>query len=314
MHGVYYDDTEYDYMQHMRDMGTSTEAVFVEAPQASSKQQAKNSDVVIKKEKQSLEDAIREDSDSKNNGKTIKVQLPDDMLPSSDLVKRTYQDQQDVPDVIKGFQPDMDPRLREVLEALDDEAYVDDEEDLFVELAKSGEASKNEFEATYDEDEFNFDDEYEDDGWGSDTTEKAASRSRPVVATGDLPPPDLVGADDTALDAAASDDWQREFQKFKKDTKKSKQPMFDDLSSMGGRTTTTAASRGAEQLSSLVDSFNNRKMKKKKIGSSARTATSGYSMSSSALHRTEGLTTLDDRFDKVDILLQSYIFLAFLDC
>lgn len=33
MYGVYYDDTEYDYMQHMREIGDSTEGVFIEAPQ-----------------------------------------------------------------------------------------------------------------------------------------------------------------------------------------------------------------------------------------------------------------------------------------
>jgi protein LTV1 len=38
--------------------------------------------------------------------------------------------------------------------------------------------------------------------------------------------------------------------------------------------------------------------KKKRKG--AMTSTSGYSMSSSALHRTEGLTLLDQRFDKIE--------------
>tara|TARA_R110002003_G_scaffold48_5_gene3949 strand:- start:21868 stop:22173 length:306 start_codon:yes stop_codon:yes gene_type:complete len=32
-YGIYYDDTEYDYMQHMRDLGSGGgEAYFVEAP------------------------------------------------------------------------------------------------------------------------------------------------------------------------------------------------------------------------------------------------------------------------------------------
>ncbi len=31
-HGVFFDDTEYDYMQHMRDLGSSDNAYFVEAP------------------------------------------------------------------------------------------------------------------------------------------------------------------------------------------------------------------------------------------------------------------------------------------
>ena len=32
-YGIYFDDTEYDYMQHMREVGVSSEAVFVEALQ-----------------------------------------------------------------------------------------------------------------------------------------------------------------------------------------------------------------------------------------------------------------------------------------
>ena len=55
----------------------------------------------------------------------------EDMAPSEFVRKTTYQDQQNIPDALAGFQPDMDPRLREVLEALEDDAYVDDDEDIF---------------------------------------------------------------------------------------------------------------------------------------------------------------------------------------
>ena len=132
-HGIYYDDTEYDYMQHMRDLGGSTEGHFVEA-QAPSK---------TKKGKMKLEDALQNLDIKSESGvshansvaSTASSILPDDMLPSEFVRPRTYQDQQDVPDAIAGFQPDMDPRLREVLEALEDEAYVDDDEDIFEALA-----------------------------------------------------------------------------------------------------------------------------------------------------------------------------------
>jgi len=105
-YGIYYDDTEYDYMQHMRDIGAGGgESYFVEAPAPKNKGKAK----------QTLEDALREASLEDKAGPL----LDEDILPSKNLRKVTYQAQQDVPDALAGFQPDMDPRLREVLEALE---------------------------------------------------------------------------------------------------------------------------------------------------------------------------------------------------
>ena len=113
-YGVYYDDTEYDYMQHMRDLhggGGDGQSYFVEA---SLKKQGKG------KVKIKLEDALRavilqeEGNVASQERETL---FDEEILPSRDLKKRTYQDQQDVPDALAGFQPGMDPRLREVLEA-----------------------------------------------------------------------------------------------------------------------------------------------------------------------------------------------------
>ncbi|KAJ7597341.1 Low temperature viability protein-domain-containing protein [Mycena floridula] len=127
LYGIYYDDTEYDYMQHLRPIGVEEEGVdsiLIEAP-SSSKQKAasgKKATVPI----------------------TLK-DLPQDVLPSTYELPRTYQSQQDIPDSIAGFQPDMDPHLRQVLEALEDEAFVDDdlEDDFFGELVKAGERTEN---------------------------------------------------------------------------------------------------------------------------------------------------------------------------
>ncbi|KAK6342047.1 hypothetical protein TWF730_001529 [Orbilia blumenaviensis] len=321
LYGIYYDDTEYDYMQHMRDIGVSSEAVFIPA-EASSKQKPKNKKgkaAVIPEEdeaeflekhkgKKTLDELLEEDSEAKNGGKTKRVELPAEVLPSGGVLKRNYQDQQDVPDAIAGFKPDLDPRLREVLEALEDEAYVEDEEDFFSEIAKSGQVEEFEFERSadfFDDD----DDEGEDDGWESDVTEKAyqvtststtAAAARKEISVGDLPDPETVGADETAIGAAEENEaWQREFAKFKKDKKKPAAGL-EGVSSIAGRTTNTAISFGGDDLASLVSSFNNRKLKKKGVPSSARTMTTSYSMSSSALFRTEGLTTLDDRFDRIE--------------
>ncbi|RVD90251.1 uncharacterized protein DFL_001226 [Arthrobotrys flagrans] len=314
LYGIYYDDTEYDYMQHMRDIGVSSEAVFIPAEAPSKQKNKKGKAPVIPGEdeeefnekhkgKKTLEELLEEDTNAKNGGQTKRVQLPAEVLPSGGVLKRSYQDQQDVPDVIAGFKPDLDPRLREVLEALEDEAYVEsEEEDFFTEIAKSGQVEEFEFERSAD---FFDDDEEGDDGWESDVTEKAyqissTNAARREVEVGDLPDPEMVGADETAIGAAEdNEDWQKEFAKFKKDKKK---PAFrgEGLSSIGGKTTSTAMSFGADDLASLVSSFNNRKLKKKGVPSSARSMTSSYSMSSSALFRTEGLTTLDDRFDRIE--------------
>jgi protein LTV1 len=82
--------------------------------------------------------------------------------------------------------------------------------------------------------------------------------------------------------------YLKEFKKFKEDVKagtnkptKPTTPSDAQSSIMTGASALTAGGR-----------------KKKRKG--AMTSTSGYSMSSSALHRTEGLTLLDQRFDKIE--------------
>jgi len=253
-YGVYYDDTEYDYMQHMRDLGNGGgEAYFVEAQSAKSKGKGK--------EKQSLEDALRDASLEEKNG----VVLDEEILPSKNLRKATYQAQQDIPDALAGFQPDMDPRLREVLEALEDEAYVDDDEDIFGQLAEDGEEIDDyEFEqGQWDED---------DEGWESDRTVKATQEFKnPPVLPSDVT---TDGREDHG-----DGEWLADFSKFKKDQKKVKIAPSDLQSSL--MTTTTNGGR-----------------KKKRKG--ALTNPSAYSMTSSSVFRTEGLTTLDDRFEKID--------------
>ena len=84
---------------------------------------------------------------------------------------------QNIPDSLRGFQPDMDPNLREVLEALDDElpqppstdSDNEDPEDLFAQLVQSGELPVH--ETTHINGDRFEDDEYE--GYESDDTIKA---------------------------------------------------------------------------------------------------------------------------------------------
>jgi protein LTV1 len=290
-YGVYYDDTEYDYMQHMRDLGSGGgEAYFVEAPSEKKKG----------KQKLDLADALRdtslEDRQSDaglsfaSNVSSVTDMFGEDMAPSEFVRKTTYQDQQNIPDALAGFQPDMDPRLREVLEALEDDAYVDDEDDIFAALAEDAyEIDQREWGETLEhDDDRNAMDRFleeEDEGWESDDTVKASSPRPKPTDPSSLPAPDEAPPAADQGDLAYLD----EFKKFKNDIKSAKP------------TTKPTAPSGMGGGSSIVtgaSAFTAGGRKKKRKG--AMTSTSGYSMSSSALHRTEGLTLLDQRFDKIE--------------
>ncbi|RPB26800.1 Low temperature viability protein [Terfezia boudieri ATCC MYA-4762] len=265
--GILYDDTLYDYMQHLRDLGVSTEAVFVDASQDTSKQRGNNKQM-------KLEDVLREAPGPENF-------LPKDLLPNEKLTKRSYQDQQNIPDELAGFQPDMDPRLREVLEALEDEEYVDDDEDIFSEILTGDreEVDLDEFiEQSEELDIYGthgyIQEEDEDEGWATDDTEKPSKHQQSTPSA--APPP--------------THDWLSEFSKFKCTQKSSPNPPTPDseiASSIGDLST----------VYSLGGSKSRRRRKK-------AAAESVYSMSSSVLSRTEGQTLLDERFDKIEALYE----------
>lgn len=279
-HGIYFDDSEYDYMQHIRDLNAGTgsgESYFVEA--ATKKKDGKG------KGKTSLEDALRETSLQEERSESGASQsgeshlLDGDLVPPKDLRRSTYQDLQDVPDALAGFQPDMDPRLREVLEALEDEAYVDDEEEFFEEIAKdSREVSLEDFE------EAGFEDAGDDAGWETDGTEKPFKEYK----TGDMPPRPVPQSAETLMDDGpdhGDGDWMKEFSKFKQADKAAKK-------------TQPQASNAELQSSILTGTSMTGGRRKKRKG--AMTSSTGYSMTSSSIFRTEGQTLLDARFEKIE--------------
>lgn len=120
-HGITYED-DYDYLQHLRTIGTEREAVFVAADRTQQKKTHSSS-------KTHTEDGIA---------------LPAEALPSKE--ERDYAEMLGIPDRPFGLQPAMDPKLREVLEALEDDAYVgakqEDDEDFFETLMGSGEGDE----------------------------------------------------------------------------------------------------------------------------------------------------------------------------
>lgn len=261
-HGIYYDDSKYDYMQHMRDLGqgrTEGDSVWLEP-----KEKGKNDSG---KGKVSLEDALRNAS-LEDDRQTSAPRLDGDVLPLRLPITSTYQSQQNTPDALAGFQPDMDHRLREVLEALEDEAYVEDDDDIFFELAKGAEeVDEEEFEQGFwDED---------DQGWESDDTAKPVKEYK---------------VEDVAVPVTGEDDgihgdgeFMANFTKYKQDAKAGTKPTLPDQS---------------EAQSSIMTTTTNGGRKKKRKG--ALTNQSAYSMTSSSLFRTEGLTDLDAHFDRIE--------------
>jgi protein LTV1 len=132
LYGIYYDDTEYDYMQHLRSVGVQEEGV---------------------------ESILMDVTPAKPKGKgkaTIALKdLPAEALPSGSELPRDYESQEAIPSSIAGFQPDLNPHLRQTLEALEDDAFVDEglDDDFFGNLIGEGELEEGEdIEFEFEED------------------------------------------------------------------------------------------------------------------------------------------------------------------
>ena len=189
--------------------------------------------------------------------------LPREVLASEEESKYRIESMQNVPDSLRGFQPDMDPDLREVLEALEDElpqptsdgSDEEDPEDIFAELVKGGAV-----EETKDDDE---------EGYESDDTIKGIER-------------DITGSE-----------YLTEMAQYKVPTK----PEEDTDSLVGGVETESMFSRTS--TANTHRTSKQRRKRRQKLGGAYSEAGTDFSMTSSANYRNEGLTTLDDRFDKV---------------
>ena len=294
-YGIYYDDTSYDYMQHLREVGDgSGEAHFVDSVPVKLQGKGKGKEKVMR-----LEDALREtsldDKDAESDSRQESVIDDGFSRFSSSTRPKTYQDMQDVPDDIAGFQPDMDPRLREVLEALDDEAYVDEEgeEDVFAALTEGRQG------AELDPDEFEMMQTDEDDGWESDVTEKGPFQPPNTdcqAAELKSAPSDCTDMSSTEAEAASAEDgdWLRNFAKFKRD--KANQPAAkvnaDPLA---------APSSDVQAPASTLYTLGGTPLRQKRR-KGALTNPSAYSMASSSLARTDGQRLLDDRFERIEAM------------
>lgn len=268
-YGIYYDDTKYDYMQHLKPIGEAEDAVFI------AKKEEKP-----KGKKQDIMEILKE------------------QLPSETKKNITQADLENIPRELQGFNPNLDPRLRETLEALEDEAYIGEDEnanidDFFKDILQSGEADDEEFYEEFEDGEYdewdmdNYDDEYaqyDDEGYDTDKLEQIELPYNEGEAPEDM------------NNIVVDNSWEKDFRKFKKESK-----FLDDSDDDFDDEDEEQEHLEKDDLPGLPDipgskKFSKTKLRKKK---GAMTDVTSFSMTSSAVYRTEGLTLLDDRYEKL---------------
>lgn len=250
-YGIFFDDSSYDYMQHLRQWkDPSAGGVTIEA----AKDRSDN------KGKRRLLDALQVTS------------LDDEKIRLAELGTNdwhAYERQQDVPDSLARFNPDMDPRLREVLEALEDEEFVDDEDEIFTELVGEGPEEMEEVA-------------WKTGGYAGNTKTpnvqalEQSSGSDLVSNTSQLSLDRLVISDDEGVVLSA---------------------VSNGFNEDNGGAHLPETSSGITTSSTMLQV-----RRKKRKG--ALTSSTGFSMTSSSLARTEAMSTLDSRFDRI---LDSYM-------
>ncbi|OBA23081.1 LTV-domain-containing protein [Metschnikowia bicuspidata var. bicuspidata NRRL YB-4993] len=275
LYGVLYDDSSYDYMQHLRPLGQAPDSVFIAAGAAGGPA----------KPRRTIDDLVR------------------DALPSQTTRAVAHDELESIPRELQGLNPDMDPRVREVLEALEDDAYVEHGpgagDDVFADLLQSGPADEGLDAGDYDEWDM---DNYQDAGYSdAGDSDGSAGFGDPALAPApvvlDIPYGAGEAPADAGLAGVVDNAWERAFQRFQKAQKDRPNAWdsdddFDDDDDAAGEAPDTLG-----ELPALGGPKKARGKLRRKKG--AMTDTSAFSMSSSALFRSEGLTLLDDRFEQL---------------
>ncbi|WRT69714.1 uncharacterized protein IL334_006704 [Kwoniella shivajii] len=249
LYGITYDDSSYDYMSHLKPVGDGGfDSFLIAAPRGSGVARG-------------MKSTGKGKGKSKDN--EIFELLPPDVLPSKDKIS-VYDAQnrgEAIPRELQGLQPDMDPHLRQVLEALDDDAFVDEqgeEENWFDELVKDGEREEEE------------ETPWEFREWGVD--------EKPVDG-----------------EQAKEETWEDRFKAFKK----GQDSLPDEVSDIDPEERSEMADTVGSLASNFDDMMV--VGGKKRRGKRGPSDASGMSMSSSSMFRTQGLRDLDDRFDKIEM-------------
>ncbi|KIR68127.1 protein LTV1 [Cryptococcus bacillisporus CA1873] len=255
LYGITYDDSAYDYMQHLKPVGGSgggVESFLIAAPSG-------GSGVASGMKGGKGKFKARADDEM--------FQLPESVLPSRHeiSVQEARARNEAIPLELQGLQPDMDPHLRQVLEALDDDAFVDDEDDegWFNQLVKGGERDNHE-EVPWEFTE-----------WGVDESGKPVQRQ-------------------AEQNGEREETWEDRFEAFKQEQARApEEPSEFDPEEM---------SEMADTVGSLTSNLADMMVRggKKRHGKRGPSDASGMSMSSSSMFRNQGLRDLDDRFDKIE--------------
>ncbi|KAH7107124.1 Low temperature viability protein [Auriculariales sp. MPI-PUGE-AT-0066] len=251
LYGVDFDDSEYDYMQHLREVGVKedgVESILIEASSAAA---------TTKKSKPTNALTLKDDG-----GDGV---VPAEALPSRHELARDYERDLDagesIPVELQGLQPDMDPHLRQTIEALEDDAFVDDDldgDDFFAALVNDGERDDDEDPGFV----------FTEDGLGDD--------------------------EQPAEDNPEDDSFEARFRRFKQSrTAGGVVGDEDDDDDDEGSNVLTERADTVSGLPKLPVVGGKRRRK-------GASDASGYSLSSSSMFRNQGLTDLDERFDAVE--------------
>ncbi|GAA5841112.1 hypothetical protein JCM11251_008021 [Rhodosporidiobolus azoricus] len=269
-YGILFDDAdEYDYMQHLRHVGGTADAYLVEAPV-----QGKQGDRKGKGKASTMGGFELNEAALAEREQRERFQLSEDALPSHPLDELSYTDVTSGKADETGLRPDLDPSIREVLEALDDDAYAaddgtgtDDEDEFWNGVMQGG--------VVEDVEEQEWSDEEEGDHDGVDQAARGVKKlALHGVKEGEEGEEEGSWAAVKRFKAAqgaaggASDDEDGE-----------------EHDSEGGDT--------IADLKASIAKRPNRRGAPSAVGSA-------FSMSSSAMFRNDQLRTLDDRFDQIE--------------
>ncbi|CDO92635.1 unnamed protein product [Kluyveromyces dobzhanskii CBS 2104] len=299
LYGITFDDSKYDYTQHLKPIGLDpSHSVFVPA------KSKKPTEKKLKDPASMFVEPSYQDLDNKAA----------EPLFVRGVAKQEYLDQmQEIPGELVGFKPDMNPALREVLVALEDDAYVVNEDivvdvkdkksgtvdedvesdDVFAELLGSGKADgADEFEDEFDEWDMQDLDNFEEDHYKQEMAQF-----------------DDIGklADLQDIDVSADVRRFKLQQKKERNDWDSDNDFSDDDGSFNNGKDEEQEEKEEGEAGDALGSLPNFKAGSKATGKArkarqkkgAMSDVSGFSMSSSAIPRTEVMTVLDDRYDQI---------------